>query len=156
MARLVKKEDNVAAISKHMVEVRNLFVQLFNQMVQADEDIAAMPFSVSQLKTLSAFHEDREYTMSELSRNALVKMPSMTEMVDRLEAEGILARVRDPNDRRVVNVRLTAAGKKIHREFVSKRKNKLHKMFNKLSLKDKTELVQALKRVSAILHKIAE
>ena len=41
----------------------------------------------------------------------------MTRMLDRLEAKGLLRRQRSNNDRRVVNVALTTAGKTVAREI---------------------------------------
>jgi len=146
--------DSAMEIEKNIVEVRNLFVQLFGLLVKSDKKQLGMRISPSQIKTLSAFHEDREYKMSELSRNALVKMPSMTEMVDKLQEEGILERLRDPKDRRVVRVRLTAEGKKIHKKFVDRRKREIKILFGELSKKDQSELVHSLKNVSGILKKI--
>ncbi len=145
--------EKVTEIEEHMIEVRNLFVQIFNRMVKGSRRISDMPVTLSQMKALTAFHEDREYSMTELSRNALVKMPSMTEMVDRLEAEGLLKRVRDTRDRRVVKVALTDAGKKIHDKFIGRRREEMGNLFGKLSQKDQDDLLTALRKVSGILKK---
>jgi len=146
--------DVVLEIGDHLVTVRNLFLTVYNQMVKGSERIYEMPFSSSQLKALSAFHEDRKYSMSELSKNALVTMPSMTEMVDRLEAEDILERIRDTEDRRVVKVCLTEKGKKIHKELIEKRHKELHNMFGKLAVDERVELGAALERVAQLLTKV--
>ena len=148
--------DKVTEIEEHMIEVRNLFVQIFNKMVRGSRRISDMPITLSQMKALTAFHEDREYSMTELSKNALVKMPSMTEMVDRLEAEGILKRVRDTQDRRVVKVGLTELGKKIHSRFVGRRREEMGSFFGKLTLKDQDELLFSLRKIGGILKKITK
>ncbi|MCX5900055.1 MAG: MarR family transcriptional regulator [Proteobacteria bacterium] len=148
--------EKVTEIEEHMIEVRNLFVQIFNRMVKGSRRISDMPVTLSQMKALTAFHEDREYTMTELSKNALVKMPSMTEMVDRLEAEGVLQRMRDTKDRRVVNVALTDMGKKIHSQFIGRRRDEMGNLFGKLTVKDQDELLVSLRRVSGVLKKITK
>jgi len=145
--------EKVTEIEEHMIEVRNLFVQIFNKMVKGSRRISDMPVTLSQMKALTAFHEDREYSMTELSKNALVKMPSMTEMVDRLEAEGVLKRARDTQDRRVVKVGLTDLGKKIHAQFIGRRREEMGGLFGKLTAKDQDELLVSLRKVSAILKK---
>lgn len=146
----------VTEIEEHMVEVRNLFVQIFNKMVRGSRRINDMPVTLSQMKALTAFHEDREYSMTELSKNALVKMPSMTEMVDRLEAEGVLKRVRDTQDRRVVKVGLTDLGREIHARFVGRRREEMGSLFGKLSSRDQDELLVGLRKVSGLLKKITK
>ena len=148
--------DKVTEIEEHMIEVRNLFVQIFNKMVKGSRRISDMPITLSQMKALTAFHDDREYSMTELSKNALVKMPSMTEMVDRLESEGVLRRVRDTQDRRVVKVGLTDRGKKIHSHFIGRRREEMGNMFGKLSPRDQDELVASLRKVSSLLKKITK
>ena len=148
--------EKVTEIEEHMIEVRNLFVQIFNKMVKGSRRISDMPVTLSQMKALTAFHEDREYTMTELSKNALVKMPSMTEMVDRLEAEGVLQRMRDTKDRRVVKVALTDMGKKIHSQFIDRRRDEMGNLFGKLTVKDQDELLVSLRRVSGVLKKITK
>ena len=148
--------ERVTEIEEHMIEVRNIFVQIFNKMVKGSRRISDMSVTLSQMKALTAFHEDRDYSMTELSKNALVKMPSMTEMVDRLESEGLLKRVRDTQDRRVVKVALTETGKKIHSRFIGRRREEMGNFFGKLSAVDQDELLLSLRKVSGILKKITK
>jgi DNA-binding MarR family transcriptional regulator len=78
----------------------------------------------------------------------------MTEMVDRMEDAGILERGRDASDRRVVNVSLTERGKKIHREFIARRRRELSSVFSRMDDADQEELVRALRTVSTLLKKV--
>jgi DNA-binding MarR family transcriptional regulator len=48
---------------------------------------------------------------SELSNILCVSSPTVTQMVNVLEAKGMLERTPDPDDRRVVRIRLTEAGR---------------------------------------------
>ena len=146
--------NKISEIELNMVMVRNLFVRIFDSLVKNSTKVVDTSFSMSQMKALSAFHEDRPYSMGELSRNALVKMPSMTEMVDKLEEVGILERVRDCGDRRVVKVHLTETGKKIHKLFIKRRKQEAAVILGELNEEDQDELVNALNKVSGILKKV--
>ena len=92
--------------------------------------------------------------MGELSKNAQVAMPSMTEMIDKLEEHGMAERSRDGNDRRVVKVRLTAKGKRLRKEFMQKRFNDLKTMFGTLSNTELDELITSLKKARLILEKV--
>jgi len=149
-----REVDHTLEIGRYLASIRTTFARIFNRMLRGDERIADMPISVSQLRTLSAFHEDRFYRMSELSRNALVTMPSMTEMVDKLESLKIMKRIRDKDDRRVVKVGLTSYGKKLHQDFITRRSAELSKLLGMLAQGDREELLDALKKVAAILEKI--
>jgi DNA-binding MarR family transcriptional regulator len=111
-------------------------------------------FTLSEIKALAAFRGDQDYTMGELSKNAQVAMPSMTEMIDKLETHGMAERSRDENDRRVVKVKLTAKGQRLRKEFMQKRFHDLKKMFGTLSKAELDELIASLKKARLILEKV--
>ncbi|GFN32803.1 MarR family winged helix-turn-helix transcriptional regulator [Paenibacillus xylaniclasticus] len=50
---------------------------------------------------------------SDLARSLNVTMPTVTQMVNVLEARGLLERHRDPSDRRAVRIRLTPEGEQM-------------------------------------------
>lgn len=147
-------KERIVDIETYMGDLRNLFVKVFSEMMKRQPGKKNMPSRMSQLKALSAFQEDREYTMGELSKKVMVKMPSMTEMVDRLESEGIVDRIRDTGDRRVVKVRLTEKGKKVYRDFIERRRKEMGAILALLSDEDQVELVKGLEKVSSVLKKI--
>lgn len=154
MKKRAADTSTLREIEQHIVEFRNLFVQLFKKMVKNSSASVGIKFSPSQMRALSAFHEDRAYRMGELSKIAQVTMPFMTEMVDGLVAEGILERVRDEEDRRVVKVKLSDDGRKIHTDFVRTRAQEMGSIFAKLDKKDQIELLSSLQNMSEILKKI--
>ena len=58
-------------------------------------------------------------TIGELAGYLLLRPHSTVELVDRAAAAGLVERVRDPHDGRVVRVRLTEAGDRILQELTS-------------------------------------
>lgn len=52
-------------------------------------------------------------TVAELARECRLDVGGMTRMLDRLEAKGLVRRVRSQQDRRVVNLELTAEGQAV-------------------------------------------
>jgi len=155
---LKEKESvkDLIEIEMRMLEVKNLFAGISGEMVRSSLGILGFSVNMSQLKAMTAFSEDSLLSMGELCKMAQVKMPSMTEAVDRFAKEGLLERVRDDGDRRVVKVKLTAKGKKMHKDILKKRADELTKMFGCLTLKDRMKLVDSLKEVSAILNKVKD
>jgi len=61
------------------------------------------------LQHLANAHEP--LTLSELADYASCVRSNITQLVDRLEADGLAERVDDPHDRRVIRARLTPLGK---------------------------------------------
>jgi DNA-binding MarR family transcriptional regulator len=147
---------DLVEIEMRMLEVKNLFSGISTEMVKSSVGIMGFAVNMSQLKAMTAFSEDSPLSMGELCKMANVKMPSMTEVVDRFEKEGVLERIRDGEDRRVVKVKMTAKGKKMHQEVLRRRADELTKMFGVLTTKDREKLVDSLKSISEILTKVTE
>jgi DNA-binding MarR family transcriptional regulator len=63
----------------------------------------------SQLSALNAVHLRGPLTLGELADQERVAPPSITKVVAKLEADGLLAREVDPSDRRVSRVSTTKA-----------------------------------------------
>jgi len=137
----------------HLRNWRNFFTEFFNNVIKDSGKISGFDFSISQFKTMGAFREDTVYTMGELSKNASVTMPTMTEMIDNLEREGIAERIRDSQDRRVVKVHLTEKGKQLRKKFMDKRRNELKNILSNLSKEDRGELMNALAKAYSVLKK---
>jgi DNA-binding MarR family transcriptional regulator len=64
----------------------------------------------SQLSALNAVHLRGPLTLGELADQERVAPPSITKVVAKLEADGLIERSTDPQDRRVSRVRVTRDG----------------------------------------------
>ncbi len=67
-------------------------------------------------------------TVGDLAGYLLLRSHSTAELIDRAEAAGMVKRIPDANDGRVVRVRLTAAGERILRELTPGHLDRLHEL----------------------------
>jgi DNA-binding MarR family transcriptional regulator len=67
--------------------------------------------SVTALSMLRRVAEGEESRITDLATAEAVAQPSMTALVGRLEARGLVRRMADPADRRAVRVAITDAGR---------------------------------------------
>ncbi len=141
-------------IEQHLITFDNIVNKIKKRMRKTSVRIMGFPVNMSQLKVMSAFREGKQLTMSDLCKIANVKMPTMTEMVDKLEAEGFLKRKRDTRDRRVVKVEITAKGRKVHKELLNRRDDEIENLYGNLSATDRVKLTRALKTVLSILERV--
>jgi MarR family 2-MHQ and catechol resistance regulon transcriptional repressor len=82
--------------------------------------LAARGLTTTQLGVLEALLHKGPLTHRELGRKVLTSAGNMTDVVDKLEARGLVRRVRGVADRRQVRVELTDAGRAlIERVFPS-------------------------------------
>jgi len=107
----------------------------------------------AQIKLLTCFSNKSELTMTELSNNLAVSMPTMTAMVDRLVNSQMVERERDNIDRRVVRVKLTDAGEKILRKLVKIRRREMEKILMNLSEEEKESYLTSIEVVAQLLAK---
>jgi DNA-binding MarR family transcriptional regulator len=69
--------------------------------------------SMAQLHVLFTLQRSGEMTMSRLAEMLDVSLSSATGLIDRIEERGFLERDRVPEDRRIVIVRITPAGRRL-------------------------------------------
>jgi len=74
--------------------------------------------TLSQWLHLRSLWDNPGMTRSAISRYLGIEKASSTAVLDDLEARGFIQRVRNSEDRRVVNLQLTAAGKRLTRTLV--------------------------------------
>lgn len=88
-----------------LIRVSNQLVLGNLDAVFADEDLSAV-----QWTALISIHFGRGETCAALARDLAHDKGAMTRMIDALESKGLVARQRDTDDRRLVNLSLTEAG----------------------------------------------
>lgn len=96
--------DVSQSIGHQMVNVMTLMRR------EVELRMAAHGLTDAQWKPLMLLHSGLATTAIELARRMDVDAGAITRLLDRLEAKGLLERVRSEADRRVVHLRLTAAG----------------------------------------------
>lgn len=79
----------------------------------SSERLLRLGVSMAQLHIMFTLQRSGEMTMSHLADVLNVSLSNATGLIDRLEERGYIARERVPTDRRIVLVRVTAAGEQM-------------------------------------------
>ncbi len=90
---------------------RQLYLAYRAMRDHLDEALRAVDASVPQWIVLRSAGDEPELSQRELADRILVTGSTLTHHLDRLEADGLIARSRDLQDRRIIRISLTAAGK---------------------------------------------
>jgi len=77
---------------------------------EVDRALEPAGLTSAQWVPLLKLHMGEASTVAELARECKLDTGAMTRLLDRLEAKGLIARVRSCEDRRVVNLELTPEG----------------------------------------------
>src|SRR5690625_1664755 len=73
---------------------------------------------------------------------------NITGIVDRLERAGLIVRGKDPNDRRVIIVFLTPAGKAVQQKISAVHPAAVHDQMQVLTFAEQTQLMEMLKKLN--------
>jgi DNA-binding MarR family transcriptional regulator len=93
------------------------------------------------------------FTMSKLSTELNVPMSTATRIVDWLVSSGLLERVNDPNDRRVVRVSVSKNGREMYETGLSQNKKRISQLLNDFTPDEQTQLLYLMNKLFASLLK---
>lgn len=123
VARMEKELRYIAAIIKH-----NGRKILKNYTITPPQFIA-----------LQWLFEHGDMTIGELSNKMFLAFSTTTDLVDRMENNNLVKRIRDDKDRRVVRIHLLSEGERVIEEVIDKRRDYLNTV---LSDFDEDEVTQ--------------
>ncbi|MFN2544203.1 MAG: MarR family winged helix-turn-helix transcriptional regulator [Actinomycetota bacterium] len=106
----------------------------------------------SMLSAISTIERYGPMTLSELAAHERVKPPTVTTIIGRLEAAGLVARDTDLDDRRIAWISLSPEGRKFVEATRSRKTAYLATRIGKLSAQDRA----ALSRAVTILERLVE
>ena len=115
------------------------------------DELAAHGVSLAQYLHLRELWELNGMTQNELSQKVGIEKASSTAVLDALEKNGLIVRVRNSQDRRKVNVHLTPAGRKIREALSPAAMGVATQAVSDLSEAELDSLFSALTRVIANL-----
>ncbi len=119
----MRKTDNnkevVADIEKTMRYISAIIKQ------KGREILSGYSITPPQFVALQWLFESGDMTIGELSNNMYLACSTTTDLIDRMEKNNLVMRVRDPKDRRVVRIHLLEEGARIIEEVIQKRQEYL-------------------------------
>ena len=89
---------------RRLIQASELYTKELNKKYQ---------ISAAQLNCILTLYEYGPLPPSKIANHMMVKSRTVTGVVDRLEKKGLVERMRNSPDRRVITIQLTIAGKKL-------------------------------------------
>ncbi|MEH6941004.1 MarR family winged helix-turn-helix transcriptional regulator [Bacillus sp. JJ722] len=134
-------------------EITNELIQAFLQFKKLDWQRKSItgnnPSEIRVLLCISNEAESslNEIKVSEISKHLKVSTPSITQLLNKLEKDGLIKRRMDERDRRVVLVKLTSQGDVVAQEARDHFIQLFSDLTDHLGLEDSKELVRLLSNV---------
>lgn len=111
------------------------------------KEIAQGNISLPQILILDILKNRTSMRMGELAKYLSVSMAATTGIVDRLVRNGFAIRAGSTYDRRVVNISITAKGKRVVEKYNQARQKTIIEMFGSLTASDRSKYLEILSKI---------
>lgn len=99
----------------------------------------------SQMETLMFIGPSGSKTMDSIADYLKITPPSATSLIEKMEKKGLVIRMRNRKDRRVVSIRLSSKTKKEIGVLWKEREKVLNQIVSKLSAQDKKHFIRIMR-----------
>ena len=145
-------DNNLDAIVENLTGMMRLFHLAKSEC--SDTRIKSLPFDLYHSTLLSL--QKKNLTMSELGKKLYRSKPNMTAIIDKLISEGLVIRLPDENDRRIIWITLTEDGRSYIQAKKIEIKEALKLNLASLSSEDLSELGVLLQQINRLIIQIGE
>ena len=114
----------------------------------------ARSFSLTSRAVLRVLYEDGPTRLTELACSTAVSQPAMTQLVGRMEREGLVIRLIDPADARATLVDITAAGRALRAELKVSQRERLDELLDTLSPDQEATLGLAMRVALPLIEQL--
>ena len=122
-------------------------VDLYSQKLKARHQITG-----PQLTCLLAIVEDEPLTVTKIAGRVQLSASTVVGILDRLEIKGLIRRVRDQGDRRLINVNATDLGREVAENAPSPLQAGLANALGNLSKLEQATIALSLRRVVELME----
>lgn len=129
-------------LNRRLMQAGELFTKELNKEYQV---------SAPQLHCLLALSEQGPLHPSQIAKWIMVKSSTVTGIIDRLESKGLVSRLRNSPDRRVINIELTEEGKNLARTAPFPIQQKIVEGLRKLPKHEIAQIVESLYKLTQML-----
>lgn len=138
---LQQSEKDVAIIEKDLRYISAIVKQ------KGRELLSNYTITPPQFIALQWLFEEGDMTIGELSNKMYLAFSTTTDLIDRMEKNELVVRVKDPHDRRVVRIHLLEKGEKMIDEVIKKRQAYLQEILINFSSNEVIHLKESLKKL---------
>ncbi len=144
-------DNNVESKIEHLYQINTSFFQYMRHLVE--ETLKTQPYHLTPTKfyILNYIASGTKYMVADISNKLHLTSGATTSLLNQLEEESLIQRVRDEKDRRVVWVSLTDESKQLVSMITEKRNVFLKDMLAALTVEEQEEYFRLLNKMDALL-----
>jgi len=131
--------DSIAELEKRLRHISGAIKQNGRKILNN------YPITSPQFIALQWLMEEGNLTIGELSQKTGLAFSTTTDLVDRMEKNKLVKRIKDDKDRRVVRIEVLDKGREIIKEVIHKRQDFLGEVLDTFSSSQVNDLIDLLK-----------
>jgi DNA-binding MarR family transcriptional regulator len=141
-------------VDRHVVEIEELLRNVSTIMRKRGRDILSnFDITNPQLDALLVLREFGELTMGELCQKMFLACSTATDLIDRMERNGLIERVRDTADRRVIRLKVLPKGQAVIDEVLEARRVYLANILSAIDTAEKERIIHALEQLHYLMSR---
>jgi len=141
----MKKTTGAKGRADAVAEILDALPDIMRRLIESHPITGGeLELTLAQVRALGVLEERAGCTMGELARRLGVSLSAATGLADRLVQHGRIERVADPEDRRVVRLRLSQTGKRARGAFRRKKRRRMETALRGLSLAELNRVAGSL------------
>lgn len=113
-------------------------------------------FTVSEWRVLASLHGSEPMSIGSLARIVVMKQPTLTRVLDRMQARGHVRRIAHDSDRRVTLIAITPAGDKLVGGLIELANEHERRVLEPFGMARSRELKKTLKEMIELHQNLAE
>ena len=113
------------------------------------EDVKQYGLNITEFAVLELLYNKGDQPIQRIRERVLIASSSISYIVDKLEEKGCVTRIRNQQDKRIINASLTQQGRRIMDEIFPKHAETIQSTFSILTDEELQTLQNTLKKLSA-------
>jgi len=139
-------------VDRYTAEIDDLLHAMGNlTRRQTREIMTEFDVTPPQCEALMVLKEGGSLAMGELCQRVGSACSTATDLIDRMERNGLVERVRDPRDRRVIRLHITPKGDEVVERVIEASRTNLARKLQGLCDEEKEQLLRTLEQLQALL-----
>jgi DNA-binding MarR family transcriptional regulator len=130
---------------------QNIFDKIFKlyRKLKKDVQFESQLFNLTmvQLHSLIFFKNNPKSQLSDLAKTFAISLPTATSLTNKLVEMGLIKRVQDEKDRRVIHFVLTKKGNDLLKKADKNRKKTICLILDKLTSEEKSQFLKILNKI---------
>ncbi len=141
--------------SKEVMDRILFFLPLSRNLLHEGEFTNKHGIMPSHMRVLLLLHSYSAMSTTQIGRILDISKPNVTPIIDKLIALNFVKRETNTEDRRIINISITASGREYLEEMQQKLYKKAQILFSVLSDNELSELNEHMRKANQILEKLS-